>query len=85
MTCDMRSKKIVTFLLNVFLFRNFRHAYSQGVQCSWKLKDRQQERTAVLSRSYLNALCACAPYTLYVNYIYLESQLINLSTDINIT
>ena len=33
------------------------------------LKDRQQERTAVLTRSHLKALCAFAPYTLYVNYI----------------
>ena len=47
-------------------------------------KDRQQERTAVLSRSYSNALCAFAPYTLYVYYIYLDSQLSTLSIDINI-
>ena len=32
-------------------------------------KDRQQERTAVLSRSYLKALCAFAPNALYVYYI----------------
>ena len=37
-----------------------------------------------MSRSYLNALCAFAPYTLYVYYIYLDSQLITLSIDINI-
>ena len=49
-----------------------------------RVKDRQQERTAVLSRSYLNALCDFAPYTLYVYYIYLDSQLITLSIDINI-
>ena len=35
-------------------------------------------------RSHLNALCAFAPYTLYVYYIYLDSQLITLSIDINI-
>ena len=30
------------------------------------VKDRQQERTAVLTRAHLKALCAFAPYTLYV-------------------
>ena len=33
------------------------------------IKDRQQERTAVLSRSHLKARCAFAPYALYVSYI----------------
>ena len=38
-------------------------------QRDFVFKDRQQERTAVLTRSHLKALCAFAPYTLYVYYI----------------
>ena len=33
-------------------------------------KDRQQERTAALSRSYLNALCTFDPYTLTCSVIW---------------
>ena len=40
---------------------------SLGINIS--IKDRQQERTAVLSRSHLKALCAFAPNALYVYYI----------------
>ena len=46
-------------------------------------KDRQQERTAVSSRSHLIALCIFATPAIPKYYISLKSQLNALSIDIN--
>ena len=50
---------------------------------SYQIKDRQQERTAVSSRSHLIALCTFATPAIHEYYISLKSQLNALSIDIN--
>ena len=52
------------------------------VLCYFIVKDIQQERTAVLPRSQINALCFLGPYPMLFDYIYLNSQFNTLSIDI---